>query len=142
AADDLGEDGMAALAAFVRDGGGSLVMIGGERSFGPGGYLATPIEEVLPVSMEVKERRYFPTVALVTAIDKSGSMAGIGPAQKIEVAKSGAEAAIEVLEERDEAGVVAFDDTAQWVSRLRSLSAKKEIRHELASLRAGGGTDI
>ena len=33
---------------FVKDGGG-LMMIGGEHSFGPGGYGGSPIEEVLPV---------------------------------------------------------------------------------------------
>jgi len=33
---------------FVREGGG-LMMIGGENSFGPGGYGGTPIEEALPV---------------------------------------------------------------------------------------------
>ena len=142
AAEDLGEELMATLAAYARDAGGSLVMAGGERSFGPGGYLATPIEEVLPVGMEVKERRYFPTVALVTAIDKSGSMAGVGKAQKIEVAKAGAAAAIEVLEERDEAGVVAFDSAAKWVARLTPLSARKSVLQRLATLRAGGGTDI
>ena len=33
---------------FVAEGGG-FMMLGGDRSFGPGGYAGTPIEEVLPV---------------------------------------------------------------------------------------------
>src|SRR5205814_9456334 len=45
---------------YVRDYGGGLVMLGGEESFGLGGYYRTPVEEALPVTMEVKrseERR-------------------------------------------------------------------------------------
>lgn len=34
----------------IRDGGG-FVMIGGEQSFGAGNYIATPIEDILPVSL-------------------------------------------------------------------------------------------
>ncbi len=41
---------MEQIATFVREGGG-LLMIGGSSSFGPGGYGATPIEDVLPVLM-------------------------------------------------------------------------------------------
>jgi Mg-chelatase subunit ChlD len=142
AAEDLGETGMELLASYVRDGGGSLVMGGGRRSFGPGGYLGTPLEDVLPIWMEVKDRRYFPSVALVAAIDKSGSMAGLGAAQKIEVAKAGAAAAIDVLEPTDEAGVVGFDQAAQWVVKLQRLDDRKTVLRQLATLRAGGGTDI
>ena len=93
-------------------------------------------------SSGVLERRYYPTVALVAAIDKSGSMAGTGPAQKIEVAKAGAAAAIGILENRDEAGVIGFDSAAQWVARLRSLSDRRAVLRELGTLRAGGGTNI
>ncbi|MFW5968313.1 MAG: glutamine amidotransferase, partial [Persicimonas sp.] len=38
------------IADFVRDGGG-FAMIGGEQSFGTGGYGGTPIEEILPVNL-------------------------------------------------------------------------------------------
>lgn len=142
AAEDLGDGGLERMAAYVREAGQSLIMAGGERSFGLGGYLGTAVEEVLPVWMEVKERRYYPSVALVTAIDKSGSMAGVGTAQKIEVAKAGAAAAIEILDSRDEAGVVGFDDAAQWVVKLQPLAERASMLRRLATLRAGGGTDI
>ena len=41
---------MARIRKFVDDGGG-LIMLGGHRSFGPGGYGGTDIEAVLPVTM-------------------------------------------------------------------------------------------
>ena len=44
----LTKERMARIRKFVEDGGG-LVMMGGHRSFGPGGYGGTDIEAVLPV---------------------------------------------------------------------------------------------
>jgi len=48
---------------FVYEGGG-LMMLGGERSFGPGGYAGTPLAEVLPVVIgglnDGQEREPFP----------------------------------------------------------------------------------
>src|SRR5690606_34931051 len=58
---------MKAIRSSVRDLGTGLVMIGGENSFGPGAYRGTPIEEALPVDMEVKKHKVMPVgaVALV-----------------------------------------------------------------------------
>ncbi len=44
---------MEAIEKYVRDGGGGLIMLGGDRSFGPGGYYRTPVERALPVNMDV-----------------------------------------------------------------------------------------
>jgi uncharacterized membrane protein len=44
----LTSEQMARIAKFVNDGGG-LLMIGGQNSFGPGGFEGTGIEQVLPV---------------------------------------------------------------------------------------------
>lgn len=65
---------MGILPGYVRDLGKGLVMIGGEESFGVGGYGRTPVEEALPVYMDVRNREERPDLALVFAIDKSGSM--------------------------------------------------------------------
>src|SRR5262249_56068113 len=60
---------------YVRDHGGGLIMVGGEESFGLGGYYRTPIEEALPVTMEVKQKVEIPSLAVVLSIDRSASMA-------------------------------------------------------------------
>jgi uncharacterized membrane protein len=65
---------MNTLPAYVRDLGRGLVMIGGPDSYGAGGYLRTPLEEALPVDMDVRSRTQEPNLALVFVIDKSGSM--------------------------------------------------------------------
>ena len=49
------------LQQYVRDFGKGLVMIGGPKSYGAGGYQDTPIEETLPVDMGVKDQQKQPT---------------------------------------------------------------------------------
>src|SRR5947207_15470474 len=66
---------MTMIRDYVRDQGGGLIMVGGEESFGLGGYYRTPIEEALPVTMEVKQKVEIPSLAVVLSIDRSGSMA-------------------------------------------------------------------
>src|SRR5688500_6892027 len=61
----LGLNRMIALQVFTRDVGRGLVMIGGPNSFGAGGYKRTPLEEVLPVDMDVRDRQRQPDIALV-----------------------------------------------------------------------------
>src|SRR4029450_10627082 len=67
-AEQLSPDQMKLIRSNVRDLGAGLVMIGGERSFGPGAYRGTPIEEVLPVDMEVKKQKVMPTGAVAMVL--------------------------------------------------------------------------
>ncbi len=53
------------LAAYVRDMGGGLVMIGGPDSFGAGGWGGSEVEKILPVNMDVPARREVGKGALV-----------------------------------------------------------------------------
>jgi len=52
----LTTDELAALAGAVQQGAG-LVMLGGFHTFGPGGYAETPLAELLPVTMDPRERQ-------------------------------------------------------------------------------------
>ncbi|MDQ3814316.1 MAG: VWA domain-containing protein, partial [Armatimonadota bacterium] len=64
---DLSGKQMLSLQSYVRDLGCGLVMVGGENSYGPGGYRSTPVEETLPVTMDIKNMQYIPggAVALI-----------------------------------------------------------------------------
>ena len=103
---------------YVRDQGGGLIMIGGEESFGLGGFYRTPIEEALPVTMEVKQKVEIPSLAVMLVIDRSGSMAmGMKDNDKInklEVAKESAHLVVDLLDERNEVGVLSFDTEFVW----------------------------
>jgi hypothetical protein len=56
------------LEAWVRDHGGGLTITGGERAFGPGGYLETTLDRLAPVSSNIP--REAPEVALLFVLDR------------------------------------------------------------------------
>jgi Mg-chelatase subunit ChlD len=140
-ATQLTKEQMKMTQAYARDLGGGFMMIGGEQSFGPGGYFKTPIEEMLPVSLDVRQKKHFPSLAMVLVIDKSGSMAEIQNGRsKMELALEAASTAVEFLTERDSVGVIAFDSEAQPVVEITKVEDKKKIIKEILSIQAAGGT--
>jgi uncharacterized membrane protein len=137
-ADKFAPGAMESVKTYVREMGGGLVMLGGEHSFGLGGYYRTPIEDALPVKMPIKKNVEKPNLALVLVIDKSGSMGG----DKIELAKEAAISSAEVLKGNDRFGVVAFDSRAEWISPISDSHEGGLITANIARLVAGGGTNI
>lgn len=130
-----------ALEAYVRDLGRGLAMLGSEESFGVGGYYQTPVERALPVRMDLDDKTRFPKLGMVFAVDKSCSMGG-GAGSKLGMAKEAAILSSELLNERDLLGVIGFDSAAAWIVPLQDLHNKDGVQDKIASLRAGGGTDI
>jgi uncharacterized membrane protein len=146
---------MGALQVFVRDLGRGLVMVGGSRSYGAGGYRQTPLEEALPVEMDVRNREKQPDVALVVVIDKSGSMdachcntanrdmgSAIEGVPKVDIGKEAIVRAVSALTERDEFGVVAFNENAGWVIRTAPLGTVGDVEGQIAGIRPEGNTNI
>jgi len=134
---------MAQIRDYVRDHGGGLMMIGGEESFGLGGYYRTPVEEALPVTMEVKQKVEIPSLAVVLSIDRSGSMAMSTDEKvtKLDLAKEAAHLVVDLLDERNEVGVMSWDTEFIWDSPMRGARDKGAIHHAIATIKAGGGTD-
>jgi uncharacterized membrane protein len=129
---------------YVREYGGGLIMIGGEESFGLGGYYRTPVEEALPVTMEVKQKLEVPSLAVVLSIDRSGSMAmttGDEKVTKLDIAKEASHLVVDLLDERNEVGVMSWDTEFIWDSPLRPARDKQAIHRAIATVKAGGGTD-
>ncbi|MGE5609363.1 MAG: VWA domain-containing protein [Bacillota bacterium] len=102
-ADGLTEKHDAAIASYVHDFGGGLIMIGGPDSFGAGGWQGSKIEEVMPVNFDIPAQRQMPKGALVIIIHscemKDGNYWGEQCALK----------AIETLSSRDEIGVISYN---------------------------------
>ena len=126
---------MEIVRTYVEDLGGGLVMIGGDQSYGLGGYYKTTIEEILPVRSNFEKEKEKPSLAMVLVVDKSGSMGG----QKIELAKDAAKGAAELLGSKDQLGVVAFDGDSYWVSELHSAADKGYIIDRISTIEASGG---
>jgi len=128
---------------YVKDLGGGLIMIGGDQSFGAGGYNRTPIEDLLPVYLDAPTTLELPTFVLTLVIDKSSSMAGnLEAKNKIEGAKIAAFSAVEMLNPTDRVGILAFDSSFQWVVKITPAGQRKEIAAKLSTLKEGGGTEL
>jgi uncharacterized membrane protein len=132
---------MKVLSRYVRDLGRGLAMFGGDESFGVGGYYRTPIEDILPVRMDIQDKRFFPSLSMVFAIDKSGSMGGTGEAEKLGMAKEAAIQSSQLMSDRDRIGVVSFDSAASWAVPMTTLNHRGKVISAISKMRAGGGTD-
>jgi Ca-activated chloride channel homolog len=139
----LTRDQMVSIRDYVRDHGGGLLMVGGEESFGLGGYYRTPIEEALPVTMEVKQKIEIPSLAVVLSIDRSGSMAMSTDEKvtKLDLAKEAAHLVIDLLDERNEVGVMSWDTEFIWDFPVKPAKDRAAAHHAVATIKAGGGTD-
>jgi uncharacterized membrane protein len=125
---------------WVQDFGGGFVLLGGENSFGVGGYFRTPIEQMLPVRMEHNDRQELPTVALLIVLDRSGSMtAQVAGQTKMALANQGAALALNVLSPRDYFGVFAVDTRSHVVAPLAKHGAREPIAQKILAVTAGGG---
>lgn len=129
---------MTSLRDYVEQLGGGFLMVGGVNSFGVGGYYRTPVEEILPVKIQSPDTEERYSVALALVIDRSGSMSG----SKIEICKSAAVATVELLSRKDHIAVVAFDSQAHWVVPMTRVDSPRAIAARIATLNAGGGTNI
>ncbi len=148
----LSIEAMDALLAFVRDLGHGLLMIGGEDSFGAGGYKDTPVEKALPVEMEVRDKEKRPDVAIAFVVDKSGSMgetsAGAGPGwgtgglNKLDLAKEAVLQAADLFRPDDQVALVTFDDRAFHEWPLRPHTAPGDFAQAVGGVQIGGGTNI
>ena len=140
---DLSPRQMTALQTYVRDLGGGLVAVGGPTSFGVGGYFRTPLEETLPVEMQIKDQKRRARLTILFIIDHSGSMAETsGGVAKVELAKEAVIRSIDLLSPTDKVGVIAFDEVASWVVNITPLDDPAQVKNRVGTIRADGGTDI
>ena len=137
-ATSLSQQQMEIARTYVQELGGGFIMLGGEQSFGLGGYYKSTLEEILPVRSDFEKEQKKPSLGMVLVIDKSGSMGG----DKIEMAKSAARSAVELLGRRDQVAVLAFDGDTYVISEMQSASNKGKISGEIARIDAGGGTTM
>jgi Ca-activated chloride channel family protein len=134
---------MAALRDYVSILGGGLLTIGGLNSYGIGGYARTPLEETLPVSMDVRHRLAIPSMAVMLIIDTSGSMGSFGPQiAKVELAKETAQSVVDLLGDRDVIGVIGFDQESRWLVRPTQARFREQILAQVSRAQAGGGTNM
>jgi len=125
-----------ALASYVEH-GGSLIMIGGDQSFGLGGYAGSEIAQVMPVVMKPPEHKQTQR-ALVLIIDKSGSM---GRDNKLVYAKAAARTVTKALKDDDLVAVIGFDSQPFVIVPLQPLKDTRPYFDQMIErLKARGTT--
>ena len=139
-AKDLSPRKMDVIQSYVRDLGGGLVTVGGPESYGMGGYFKTPLEEALPVEMQIRDQERFPSVSMVIVIDRSGSMgAQEGGVTKIQLAAEGAVRVVELLNDFDEITVIPVDTQPSGQIGPLSASDRETAINQIRQIGAGGG---
>ncbi|HRQ75694.1 MAG TPA: VWA domain-containing protein [Phycisphaerales bacterium] len=145
AAYELTDIQQAMLVRYVNQLGGGLMMIGGENGFGAGGWIGSPVAEIMPVQLDPPRELRSPIAGLVIVMDRSGSMnrpVGGARATQQEVANEAAALAVETIQAEAYIGVVAFDHTPEEYVPLQLNDNPAEIASRIRQIRANGGTRI
>lgn len=137
---DFADTQFEALRTYVRDLGGGLLLLGGDRTMGPGGYARTSVEELSPLSFDLKQERRRASLAEIIAVDYSGSMAAdAGGRTKLDLANEAAVRSADLLGTGDRLGVFHVDTTVRVTVPLAPLTDKADIAQRIRSVATGGG---
>ena len=118
-----------------------LWMIGGEQSFGVGGYLHSRLEDVLPVHLEIRNDMRKMGMALGIALDRSGSMSvSVGPnLTKMSLANQGTVAAIGLLTAMDSVYVAAVDTSNHEIIPFQDVLNPTTLHSKVMGIESMGG---
>ncbi|UCG17635.1 MAG: VWA domain-containing protein [Phycisphaerales bacterium] len=127
------------LSSYVKDLGGGLIMIGGDESFGAGGWMGTPVEEVMPVSFEIKHKKVIPRGALVLIMHSCeiprGNFWG----------KEAAKKSVDTISSRDYIGVLAYTWSpggVNWEVPLGLVRNKAAVKNRIDKMQIGDMPDF
>jgi len=139
-ASDLATSQVSALASYVRDLGGGLLLFGSDHAMGPGGYARTPIEEISPVSFDLKKEKRRASLAEVIAVDYSGSMGMVVSGQtKLALANEAAARSASLLGHGDRLGVEHVDTEVRWTVPVGPVDDPDAIGARIRGVSVGGG---
>ncbi|MBI1291342.1 VWA domain-containing protein [bacterium] len=134
AAGDMSQAQMQMIERAVHDLGLGLIMIGGENSFGAGGYNDTPIEKALPVRMDIKQKKILPNGALAIVLHTCEIPSGNAWAKEISIAS------LNVLSAQDYFGIAylgsdtfggSYTDRWAWEPGLQQVGDKRAMRNTI-----------
>ena len=140
-ADKIGLHGMENLAVWVRETGSGFMMTGGRHAYGPGGYFKSPLEPIMPVSMELRREHRKLSLAIVVAMDRSGSMSMPvgGGRTKIDLANLATAQVFDMLSPMDEFGVIAVDSAPHIIVNLAQVDNLGHARNKILRIASQGG---
>lgn len=129
------------IATYVHDMGGGLVMIGGDESFGAGGWQNTETEKVLPVDMEIPAQRQVGKGALVLIMHSCEMPQGNYWGEQCGIK------AADALSEHDEIGVISYNwgggggvngaGGSQWDFNLQERGDGSAVKAAIKNMKLG-----
>jgi uncharacterized membrane protein len=128
-----------ALASYVRDFGGGLIMTGGDEGFGAGGWIGSPVEEVSPVSFEVKHKKIMPRGALVIIMHSCEIPRGNYWGEQV------AMASVDTISSLDYLGVLCYSfgvGGPNWDVPLTPATDKASIKRRMRQMQIGDMPDF
>ncbi|GMU23158.1 MAG: hypothetical protein AMXMBFR13_32410 [Phycisphaerae bacterium] len=139
AADEFNNDQHEALASYVRDFGGGLIMTGGDNGFGAGGWIGKPIEEISPVSFEVKHKKIMPRGALTIIMHSCEIGQGNYWGQQVAIAT------VNTISSKDYLGIISYSYNpggVNWDVPLAPAVDKNAIIRTLTNMQNGDMPDF
>jgi hypothetical protein len=132
---------MELIAEWVKNTGSGMMMTGGQQSYGVGGYFKSPLEKIMPVSMELRKENRKMSLAVQAVLDSSGSMGAMltGGRVKMDLANLGAAELFSILTPMDEIGVMVFDTASNFVVPLKYNTSPEADRARMLKTGPGGG---
>lgn len=127
-----------AIRSAVFNQGSGFMMVGGEGSFGPGGYHRTKVEEILPVSMDVTQKKVLPKGALAIILHTCEFPDGNTWGKNI------TKQAMKVLGKEDEVGVLVFDWNGgeRWLFELTPAREYQKLATKVNQAQIGDMPDF
>lgn len=126
------------LRQYVHDTGGGLIMIGGPNSFGAGGWIGSPLEDALPVNLDIPSKRQMPKGALALVIHSCEMPEGVFYGKKV------CQAAVESLSRADLAGIIEYSwsGATEWVHKLAPVGDGTALKRSINKLMFGDMPDF
>ena len=127
------------LKSYVHDLGGGMVMVGGDQSFGAGGWIGSTLADVLPIKLDPPQKRQMPRGALGLVMHSCEMPNGNYWGRRC------AEAAIKALQAQDMAGVIEYnwqDPDGGWVFPVQVVGDKSAPIRALGGLTYGDAPDF
>jgi len=121
------------LVRYVNDIGGGLIMVGGPESFGAGGWMGSPVEEILPVDLDPPQKKEMPKGALVLIMHACEMPQGNFWGKRVAIS------AVNTLSKLDLVGILAYNwkGSGDWVYPLSPVGDKEAVRSAIQQMMMG-----
>lgn len=132
------------LRQYVHDSGGGLIMIGGDQSFGAGGWIGSPLEDALPVKLDPPQKRQMPKGALALVMHSIEMPQGVFWGKKV------ASSAVDALSRLDYVGINEYrggmgpgtNQGVEWVYPMSLVGDGTRVKQAIQTLQFGDMPDF